>query len=135
MNPVSKSFTHEVPAVLLRFPKLIRWVHRLQTFLYYRNRVIRKAILPLLHNAGHFWDAGCGDGHYSLLAIRTEKVKVTANDLSKGWINFLNLLKEKNLYTVAAEIENFNGQQPYDLIACLSVLHYVERKKRHFRIS
>lgn len=129
MNPVAKSFTHEVPAVLWRFPKLIRWVHRLQTFLYYRNRVIRKAILPLFHHAEYFWDAGCGDGHYSLLALKTGETHVTANDLSKDWINFLNLLKQKNLSTAAAEIENFKGQQPYNLIACLSVLHYVERKK------
>lgn len=129
MNPIAKSFTHEVPAVLWRFPKLIRWVHRLQTFLYYRNRVIRKAILPLFHHAEYFWDAGCGDGHYSLLALRTGETKVIANDVSSGWIRFLQHLKKPNLSATTVEIENFKGQEPFDLIACLSVLHYVERKK------
>lgn len=129
MNPISQSFTHEVPAMLLRFPKLIRWVHRLQTFLYYRNRVIRKAILPLIHNAENLWDAGCGDGHYSLLALRRGNTKVISNDLSRGWINFLTTLKEQKLSAIEAEIEEFKGQEPFDLIACLSVLHYVKRKK------
>lgn len=128
-NPFKRAIHHQIPQGLLRFPCLIHVVHAFQKRIYHRNQIIAKEIKSANLLGKAVWDAGCGDGHFALLSIKERASKVWATDTAKSWVEFLNSLEIPQLTASIDNLNRYHQKGPFDVILCLSVLHYIPNKK------
>lgn len=143
MKWVKQAFDHTVPTILRNFPWLIRGVHSLQTVLYQRNRLLRQKVDVILCNSAKattesivVLDAGCGDGHYFLRALRMGVSHLIALDRNEGWLSFLRgyigRFSIQQNTQVDFHCENLDQEflvhelASVDLIFCFAVLPYVK---------
>lgn len=139
MNLVQQAFSHSVPFWLQRFPSCLRWVHRTQSLLYSRNRIIKSAVRQHAQSfEGVLLDVGCGDGHYSLQAINAGVKHVVGVDKNDDWMTFLRgyftLVRPENEKTICFETVDLDegflpNQREVDLIFCFSVLPYLNNPR------
>lgn len=86
-------------------------------------------LLELNHAKGKtFFDVGCGDGKYSLLANRYG-LQVSAMDISPGMIS---QLSKQILHAWVSDLEHFSPDKTYDRVLCAGVLDFVLDPKLAF---
>lgn len=124
---------HRYPALLLRRPRLVRWLYRWNGLLLQRNwltsRTLRK-LLSTLPSGSHVVDAGCGEGlHLLPWAERYPKIQFTGIDRLGSHIDFGRRYAEvsqlRNVKFKQAELADYQLEKKAQLVTCIGILQYI----------
>lgn len=136
MNLLQQAFSHSVPQAIQRFPGSLKLLHWGQSWLYSRNRTIKRWVqVATAQFQGVLLDVGCGDGHYLFQLKQVRANRVIAIDRNADWLDFLSDFQTKYTIVDGSKVEfkteNLDGdflagESGLDLIFCFSVLPYVK---------
>ncbi|MCK5822086.1 MAG: class I SAM-dependent methyltransferase [Bacteroidales bacterium] len=129
------------PRLLLKYPGLIRVQHGLAWLMTLRFWYVLKVILPVLRKKDPgfmFIDAGCGSGEILFPLIRRfPDAQYYGVDLNENALNTCEKQKQhkkiRNLSLDNIAIEQMKSDKKADVIACVSVLQYLDDPEKGLR--
>lgn len=125
---------HEYPAVVFKFPNLLRLIHFLENFTRLKNWYIHKQLKKLIENSkeSFSWiDIGSGSGVFTYPYSRKNlKAKFVCADVNPNNNKIIQRLVEQNsLLNLTAEKFDLNNDRlntKYDVILCISTLELIK---------
>jgi SAM-dependent methyltransferase len=125
---------HTYPAILWRFPLLIKLIHAWNMLLLQRNWACQqelKLLLPALPPGGLVVDAGCGDGQYIFPYFQKfPRLRFWGFDKNKNNISFCekysgDLPGGGRLAFFSKKLEELHLDHEADLLLCIGTLQYI----------
>ncbi|MBI5914778.1 MAG: class I SAM-dependent methyltransferase [Bacteroidetes bacterium] len=135
---------HEYPRLVVRWPRLVRWLHGWNNLVLQRNWLVNstlRRLLPTLPTGSLVVDAGCGDGqHVFRFCKKHPRLRFLGIDKNEGNVAFC----ERYVATVHRppstvchffhqNLEDLTHENEAGLLLCVGTLQYIEDDRRVLR--